>query len=111
MFILDAGSTPAYSNFILLYSTSNFKQLRIFMTPENFPYWLQYLHQEKPRDVYYLNTEGRCKERDIEEIILSTEEYLQIAERIIIEEPECVLTIDTYPALCTASTYSNFVGE
>lgn len=71
------------------------------MTPENFTYWLQYLHQEKPKDVYYLNTEGRRKERDIEDIILIIEKYLQIAERIIIEEPGCVLTIDTYPSLCT----------
>ena len=65
------------------------------MTPENFVYWLKYLHQEKPRDVYYLNTEGRDKEPEIAGTILSTEEYLQIAERIIIEEPGCVVTIDT----------------
>jgi recombination protein RecA len=33
--------------------------------------------------------------------ILHAEEYLQIAERIINEEPGCVLIIDSYSALCT----------
>jgi recombination protein RecA len=68
--------------------------------------------------VYYLNIEGRLKKRDLEGIsgldldrfhiigsqtgkILHAEEYLQIAERIINEEPECVLIIDSYSALCT----------
>jgi len=73
---------------------------------------------KKPRHVYYLNIEGRLKKRDIEGIpdldlsrfdvvgsqqgkILHAEEYLQIAERIINEEPVCVLIIDSYSALCT----------
>lgn len=70
------------------------------------------------RQVYYLNIEGRLKKRDLEGIpgidlsrfhiigsqqgkILHGEEYLQIGERIINEEPGCVLIIDSYSALCT----------
>jgi recombination protein RecA len=68
--------------------------------------------------VYYLNIEGRLKKRDIEGIphlnlerfhiigsqegkILHAEEYLQIAERIINQEPGSVVIIDSYSALCT----------
>lgn len=75
---------------------------------------------KKPRHVYYLNIEGRLKKRDLEGItgldldrfdiigsqegkILSGEEYLQIAERIINEEPGCVMIIDSYSAICTAA--------
>jgi len=71
-----------------------------------------------PRNVYYLNIEGRLKKRDLEGIpninldrfhiigsqtgkILHAEEYLQIAERIINEDPGSVLIIDSYSALCT----------
>ncbi len=70
------------------------------------------------RQVYYLNIEGRLKKRDLEGIpglnldrfdiigsqtgkILHAEEYLQIAERIINEEPGAVVIIDSYSALCT----------
>lgn len=73
---------------------------------------------KKPRHVYYLNIEGRLKKRDLEGIpgldldrfdvigsqqgkILHAEEYLQIGERLINEEPGCVLIIDSYSALCT----------
>jgi recombination protein RecA len=73
---------------------------------------------KKPRHVYYLNIEGRLKKRDLEGIpgldlnrfdvigsqqgkILHAEEYLQIAERIINEEPGSLLIIDSYSALCT----------
>lgn len=73
---------------------------------------------KKPRHVYYLNIEGRLKKRDLEGIpgldldrfdvigsqqgkILHAEEYLQIAERLINEEPGCILIIDSYSALCT----------
>lgn len=73
---------------------------------------------KKPRSVYYLNIEGRLKKRDLEGIpgldlqrfhvigsqqgkILHAEEYLQIAERIINEEPGSILIIDSYSALCT----------
>lgn len=71
-----------------------------------------------PREVYYLNIEGRLKKRDLEGIpgldlsrfqvvgsqqgkILHGEEYLQIAEKIINEIPGCVMIIDSYSALCT----------
>lgn len=71
-----------------------------------------------PRKVFYLNIEGRLKKRDLEGIpgldlgrfdiigsqtgkILHAEEYLQIGERIINEEPESILIIDSYSALCT----------
>ena len=71
-----------------------------------------------PRNVYYLNIEGRLKKRDLEGIpginldkfhiigsqqgkILHAEEYLQIGERIINEDPGCLLIIDSYSALCT----------
>jgi recombination protein RecA len=70
------------------------------------------------RNVYYLNIEGRLKKRDLEGIphlnldkfniigsqqgkILHAEEYLQIAEQIINNEPGSVLIIDSYSALCT----------
>jgi recombination protein RecA len=70
------------------------------------------------RNVYYLNIEGRLKKRDLEGIpglnldkfniigsqtgkILHAEEYLQIAERIINEDPGSVMIIDSYSALCT----------
>jgi recombination protein RecA len=73
---------------------------------------------KETREVYYLNIEGRIKKRDLEGIkgldldrfhiigsqqgkILHAEEYLQIAERIINEEPGSVLIIDSYSALCT----------
>lgn len=71
-----------------------------------------------PREVYYLNIEGRLKKRDLEGIpgldlarfhvigsqqgkILHAEEYLQIAERIINEIPGSIIIIDSYSALCT----------
>lgn len=70
------------------------------------------------RNVYYLNVEGRIKPRDLEGIpglnrdkfhiigseqgnILTAEKFLQIADRIINEEPGCVVIIDSYSALCT----------
>jgi recombination protein RecA len=73
---------------------------------------------KNPREVYYLNIEGRLKKRDLEGIpgltlerfhvigsqqgkILHAEEYLQIAEKIINEVPGSVLIIDSYSALCT----------
>ena len=73
---------------------------------------------KKDRHVYYLNIEGRLKKRDLQGIpdldldrfdvigsqegkILHAEEYLQIAERIINEEPGSILIIDSYSALCT----------
>jgi recombination protein RecA len=72
----------------------------------------------EPRNVYYLNIEGRLKKRDLEGIphlnldrfniigsqtgkILHAEEYLQIGERLINEDPGSVIIIDSYSALCT----------
>lgn len=73
---------------------------------------------KNPRDVYYLNIEGRLKKRDLEGIpgllldrfhvigsqqgkILHAEDYLQIAEKIINEVPGSVVIMDSYSALCT----------
>jgi recombination protein RecA len=73
---------------------------------------------KNPREVYYLNIEGRLKKRDLEGIpgldldrfhiissqqgkILHAEEYLQIAEKIINEIPGSIVIIDSYSALCT----------
>lgn len=73
---------------------------------------------KSPREVYYLNIEGRLKKRDLEGIpgldldrfhvigsqqgkILHAEEYLQIAEKIINEIPGSIIIIDSYSALCT----------
>lgn len=83
---------------------------------------------KEPRHVYYLNIEGRLKKRDLEGIkgldldrfdvigsqqgkILHAEEYLQIAERIINEEPGCVLIIDSYSALCTEAEITSDMSK
>ena len=82
----------------------------------------------KPRHVYYLNIEGRLKKRDIEGIvglnldrftligsaqgkILHAEEYLQIAEQIINQEPGSVLIIDSYSALCTEAEITSDMNK
>jgi recombination protein RecA len=73
---------------------------------------------KQPREVYYLNIEGRIKKRDLQGIphlnlerfhvigsqqgkILHAEEYLQIAEKIINEVPGSIIILDSYSALCT----------
>ena len=78
----------------------------------------EYNGEKGPRKVYYLNIEGRLKKRDLEGIpgldldrfhiigyqtgkILHAEDYLQIGEKIINQEPESILIIDSYSALCT----------
>jgi recombination protein RecA len=83
---------------------------------------------KKPRHVYYLNIEGRLKKRDLEGIngldldnfdiigsqegkILNAEEYLQIGERIINEEPGCLLIIDSYSALCTEAEITSDMNK
>lgn len=88
----------------------------------------KYNGSKGPRHVYYLNIEGRLKKRDLEGIkgldlerfhiigsqqgkILRAEEYLQIAERIINEEPESVLIIDSYSALCTEAEITSDMGK
>ena len=80
------------------------------------------------RRVYYLNIEGRLKKRDLEGIpnlnldkfdvigsktgkILHAEEYLQIAERIINQEPGSVIIIDSYSALCTEAEITSDMGK
>ena len=72
------------------------------------------------RDIYFFNVEGRLKKRDLEGIpnlnlekfhvigsepgkILSAEDYLQIAEKVINDVPGSVVIIDSYSALCTES--------
>ena len=82
----------------------------------------------KPRHVYYLNIEGRLKKRDIEGIvglnldrftligsaqgkILHAEEYLQIAEQIINQEPGSVIIIDSYSALCTEAEITSDMNK
>ena len=91
---------------------------------------LEYAHGsfKKGRQVYYLNIEGRLKKRDIEGIphidlerfniigsqtgkILHGEEYLQIAERIINEEPGSVVIIDSYSALCTEAEITSEMSK
>lgn len=83
---------------------------------------------KEPRRVYYLNIEGRLKKRDLEGIpeldldrfdvigsqqgkILHAEEYLQIAERIINQEPGSVLIIDSYSALCTEAEITSDMNK
>lgn len=83
---------------------------------------------EKPREVYYLNIEGRLKKRDIEGIpgldlsrfhvigsqqgkILHAEEYLQIGEKIINEIPGSILIIDSYSALCTEAEITSEMNK
>lgn len=82
----------------------------------------------KPRNAYYLNIEGRLKKRDLEGIpnldltrfniigsqtgkILHAEEYLQIAERIINEDPGSILIIDSYSALCTEAEITSDMNK
>ena len=83
---------------------------------------------EKPRHAYYLNIEGILKKRDIEGIkgldlerftligstqgkILHAEEYLQIAERIINQEPGSIIIIDSYSALCTEAEITSDMNK
>ena len=81
-----------------------------------------------PRKAYYLNIEGRLKKRDLEGIpeldldrfdvigsqqgkILHAEEYLQIAEKIINQEPGSILIIDSYSALCTEAEITSDMNK
>lgn len=83
---------------------------------------------KNPRHVYYLNIEGRLKKRDLAGIrgidldrfdvigsqqgkILHAEEYLQIAERIINEEPGSIVIIDSYSALCTEAEITSSMDK
>lgn len=79
------------------------------------------------RNVYYLNVEGRLKKRDIlgipgikpekmeviestEDKILSSQEYLRIAENILLTEKRCVLIIDSISQLCDEREMTGGVG-
>jgi recombination protein RecA len=83
---------------------------------------------KNPREVYYLNIEGRLKKRDLEGIpgldltkfhvigsqqgkILHAEEYLQIAEKIINEIPGSIVIIDSYSALCTEAEITSEMNK
>lgn len=83
---------------------------------------------DKPREVYYLNIEGRLKKRDMEGIpnldlsrfhvigsqqgkILHAEEYLQIGEKIINEIPGSIVIIDSYSALCTEAEITSDMNK
>jgi RecA/RadA recombinase len=79
------------------------------------------------RNIYFLNVEGRLKRRDIEGIpginpkklfviestedkILSSEDYLNIAEKILTTDKRCVLIIDSISQLCDERTQTGGVG-
>jgi recombination protein RecA len=83
---------------------------------------------KEPRQAYYLNIEGRLKQRDLKGIegldldrfeivgsqqgkILHGEEYLAIAERIINEIPGSILIIDSYSALCTEAEITSDMNK
>ncbi len=75
------------------------------------------------REVFYYNVEGRLKKRDIEGIkglnidkfhvigsqrgkLLTAQEYLSIADKLILSVPGSVHIIDSYGALCTENEYN-----
>jgi recombination protein RecA len=80
------------------------------------------------RFIYYLNIEGRLKERDLKGIagldldrfkfvastqgnILNASQYLDIAEKIIHECPNSVIIIDSFSALCTEAEMTGGMDE
>jgi RecA/RadA recombinase len=79
------------------------------------------------RTVYFLNVEGRLKRRDIlgipgiksdkieviestEDKILSTQEYLNIASKILLTEKKCVLIIDSISQLADDREMTGGIG-
>ena len=79
------------------------------------------------RNVYYLNVEGRIKKRDLEGIkglnvdqirviestedkILTSQDYLTIAEKILMTDKKCLLIIDSISALCDEREMSGGIG-
>jgi len=79
------------------------------------------------RNVYYLNVEGRIKKRDLEGIkglkvdqiriiestedkILTSQDYLTIAEKILMTDKKCLLIIDSVSALCDEREMSGGIG-
>jgi RecA/RadA recombinase len=79
------------------------------------------------RNVYYLNVEGRLKKRDLEGIkdlnfgqlriiestedkILTSQDYLTIAEKILMTDTKCVLILDSISALCDEREMTGGIG-
>jgi RecA/RadA recombinase len=79
------------------------------------------------RNVYYLNVEGRLKKRDLEGIkginikqlriiestedkILTSQDYLTIAEKILMTDNKCLLILDSISALCDEREMSGGIG-
>ncbi len=81
------------------------------------------------KHIYYLNVEGRLKEMNLngitglkttpewftvigseEDKILSAQDYLNIAEKILLTHPECVLIIDSFSMLCHEKEITDGVG-
>lgn len=84
--------------------------------------------QQRGRRVFYLNIEGRLKERDLAGIkhldvdklevirsvkgrILTAENYLEIAKKLANDEPECIIILDSISQLCTEKEMSSEVGD
>jgi len=86
------------------------------------------------RNVYYLNIEGRLKQRDLEGIpnlkmdkffsvqsyydkktgegrILTAEEFLSYGEKILKDDPGCLLIIDSVSQLVTQKEFESELGE
>jgi len=78
------------------------------------------------KHIYYLDIEGRLKEMNIsgagidkekftvigsdEDKILSAQDYLNIAERILMNHKECVVIFDSYSMLCHEKEIQEGVG-
>lgn len=81
------------------------------------------------KHIYYLNIEGRIKEMNLmgikglksdpenmtiisssEDKILSAQDYLTIAEKILMTHKECVLIIDSYSMLCHEKEITEGIG-
>lgn len=76
------------------------------------------------KHVYYINVEGRLKEMNLygidkekftviestEDKILSAQDYLNIAEKILLNHKECVMIIDSYSMLCHEKEHQEGVG-
>jgi RecA/RadA recombinase len=84
--------------------------------------------QQLGRKVFYLNIEGRIKERDLSGIkhldmdkltiirsikgkILTAEEFLRIARQLIIDEPNSIIILDSVSQLCTEKEGSSDIGD
>jgi len=80
------------------------------------------------REIFYLNVEGRLKNRDLEGIqglnpskfhvveskqgkILYAEDYLTIAEEIVNTQPSAVIILDSYSSLCPRNEGANAIDK